>query len=113
VTARPNLRWEISEPKDEFLDGTYMEGQQLFAAALSGKSNRTACTISLKVRQRDLVINQVIRNESALSFFQSLSESQRRLIDIFIAKSLSEATYGNRRYVGEIVLSEAEYQHEE
>jgi hypothetical protein len=112
VKARPNLRWEVSEPNGEPLDGTYMENESLFTASMAEPSNRRVTSIELKVKQRDLVIDQIVRNNSALSFFSSLTENQQRLIDIFIAKSLSEATYGDRKYTGEIVLSEFEYSHE-
>jgi hypothetical protein len=112
VKARPNLRWEVSEPNGEPLDGTYMENESLFTASMAEPSNRRVASIELKVKQRDLVIDQIVRNSSALSFFSNLTENQKRLIDIFIAKSLSEATYGDRKYTGEIVLSEFEYSHE-
>tara|TARA_R100000773_G_scaffold29177_1_gene25060 strand:- start:3789 stop:4583 length:795 start_codon:yes stop_codon:yes gene_type:complete len=113
VTAKPNLRLEVIEADDDPLDGTYMEREKLFEAKTKQGGNRTAATLCLKVKQRDLSIGQIIRNESALSFFSVLTENQRRLIDIFIAKSLSNSVYGSRKYVGEIILSEFEYLHEE
>lgn len=106
VKARPNGRWEVTEPDRDILDGTYMQGDTLFLAKATGKANRRAACVQLKVKQRDLKINKIMRNESAVSFFRRISEDQKRLIDIFIAKSLSNATYSNRKYMGEITLSE-------
>jgi hypothetical protein len=112
VKARPNLRWEVCEPNGEPLDGTYMENESLFTASIAEPSNRRVASIELKVKQRDLLINQISRNNSSITFFKDLTENQRRLIDIFIAKSLSQAVFGDRKYKGEIVLSEFEYTHE-
>lgn len=112
VKARPNDKWEISEYENEVLDGTYLEEHTLFEAELTQQANRVATTIELKVKQRDLAINQIMRNESAVSFFSKLSENQRRLVDIFIAKSLSNSVYGDRKYIGEIILSSYEFEYE-
>ncbi len=108
VRAQPNLRWMVSEPSDNLLDGTYLEEEILFQLKPTDTSNRKNISIDVRVKQRDLVINQIIQTQSAINFFSSFNTNQRRLIDIFIAKSLSAKLY-NGNYIGEILLSKFEF----
>lgn len=112
VKARPNGKWEVSEPNGGVLDGTYLEGDQLFSSSPFEGANRSGVTLQVKVKQRDLSVNKLMRNDLGFSFFNRLSEGDKRLVDIFIAKTLSKAVYGKRKYMGEIVLSEFGYEHE-
>lgn len=112
VKARPNDRWEVSESDREPLDGTYLQQTPLFQALTLPNANRRSLNVSLKVKQRDLSLKQIRRNGESVGRFERITENQRRLIDVFIAKSLSNAVYGNRKYMGEIILSMFEYSDE-
>lgn len=107
VKALPNLRWEVREADDSQLDGTYLESDSLMRFTRTERANRTALLARATVKQRDIKISQVIKDGLSLNFFQRLSTTQRRLMDIFIAKSINSAVRGSGRYVGEITLSSA------
>ncbi len=111
VKAKPNDRWEITEPGGAPLDCTYLLGDKLFSASRNNLANRNTATIELKVKQRDLAINGKFAGAKPPKFLKSLSENQRRLLDIFICKSLSKMCYGDRSYAGEIVVADFEYVH--
>lgn len=106
VRALPNLRWEVSEPDGVPLDGTYLEGDDLVKMQKSDRANRASFRAWVTVKQRDLVIKQIILDTSSRTFFARLNTNQRRLLDIFIAKSLSRALNWGSNYRGEIMLSE-------
>ncbi|WGT48902.1 hypothetical protein [Thioclava nitratireducens] len=106
VRALPQLRWEVSEHDGKALDGTYLEEDQLVALQRTDRANRTSFRASVTVKQRDLLIAQIADSERAVDFFSRLNTSQRRLLDIFIAKSLSSALNYKTPYRGEIKLSE-------
>jgi len=106
VRALPNLRWEVSEPDGNVLDGTYLEGDDLVILQKSDRANQVSFRAWVTVKQRDLVINQITLGTPSLSLFGRLSTTQRRLLDIFIAKSLSSALAWGGTYRGEIKLSE-------
>ncbi|MDD7973891.1 hypothetical protein [Roseinatronobacter alkalisoli] len=106
VRALPNLRWEVSEPDGVPLDGTYLEGDDLVRMQKSDRANRASFRAWVTVKQRDLDIKQIISDASSRTFFGRLSTNQRRLLDIFIAKSLSTALNWGKNYRGEIKLSE-------
>jgi hypothetical protein len=53
------------------------------------------------------VINQVVRDSFSLKYFDRFNPTQRRLMDIFIAKSIDSALRGSGKFVGEITLSTA------
>lgn len=106
VRALPNLRWEVSEPDGEPLDGTYLEGDGLVKLQRADRANRTSFCAWVTVKQRDLVIKQITLGTSSQGFFGRLNTTQRRLLDIFIAKSLSSALNWGGNYCGEIKLSE-------
>lgn len=106
VRALPNLRWEVSEPKDDPLDGTYLENDTLLSMNRLSGANRTSFTATVTVKQRHLQIRQIIQDDISIKFFNRLSTNQRRLLDIFIAKSLSSALNWKQSYRGEIILSE-------
>tara|TARA_R110002072_G_scaffold89424_3_gene200481 strand:+ start:2110 stop:2874 length:765 start_codon:yes stop_codon:yes gene_type:complete len=106
VRALPNLRWEVSEPDGVPLDGTYLEGDDLVKMHKSDRANRASFRAWVTVKQRDLDIKQIILDTSSRNFFGRLNTNQRRLLDIFIAKSLSTALNWGDNYRGEIMLSE-------
>lgn len=108
VKARPNKRWEVAELDNEPLDDTYLENTVLFRANKAIGSNRERIAAEVKVKQRDLLVNQIRITQSAETFFSRLSINQRRLLDIFIAKSISSALYDGKTYIGEIVVSKFE-----
>jgi hypothetical protein len=105
VKARPNLRWEIREADDSPLDGTYLESDSLVRMSRSERPNRTTFVARATVKQRDVSIKQVMRDAASVKFFDRLTKTQRRLMEIFIAKSIDAALRGNGRYSGEITLS--------
>lgn len=107
VTALPNLRWEVREQDDGILRGTYLDGDSLLRVMRSERANRTALIAQARVRQRDVSINQVVHSATALDFFKKQSTTQRRLLGIFIKKSLDAAIRGNGKFTGEIILSAA------
>jgi hypothetical protein len=110
VKARPNDRWEVTEPAQQLLDDTYLCDDILFSIEVNKKANRTRSSLSLKIKQRDLAINGIFADDSSKKFFGRIGENQKRLIDIFISKSLSQLAYTDRKYAGEIIL--AEFEHE-
>lgn len=108
VKARPNDRWEVTEPAQQLLDDTYLCGDALFSAKRTKQPNRCRSSLSLKVKQRDLSISGMFADERSKTFFGRMNENQKRLLDIFICKSLSQLAYADRRYAGELVLAEVE-----
>ncbi len=106
VRAIPNLRWEIREAEDTPLDGTYLDGESLVELTKLEHANRSSLGVTLKVKQRDLEIKQGMSGDLSPKFFARFTNNQRRLLDIFIAKSLSAAVSGRGEYRGEISLSE-------
>lgn len=105
VRAIPSLRWEVSEPDGAPLSGTYLGGESLLGLAKAERANRSSLSVNVRVRQRDLNVRQVMTGASSLIFFSRICNTQRRLLDIFIAKSLSAAVSGGGKYLGEIILS--------
>lgn len=106
VRAIPSLRWEVSEPDGAQLSGTYLDGESLLGLAKGERANRSSLSVNVRVRQRDINISQVMTGVSSLNFFNRIGNTQRRLLDIFIAKSLSAAVSGGGKYLGEIMLSD-------
>lgn len=107
VKALPNLRWEVREADDSRLDGTYLESDSLVRFTRTERANRTALLARATVRQRDVAIGHVVRDSISWRCFERFNTTQRRLLDIFIAKSIDSALRGRGRYVGEITLSSA------
>ncbi len=107
VKALPNLRWEVREADDSRLDGTYLESDSLLRFTRTERANRTALLARATVRQRDVAISQVVKDATSWKYFERFSTTQRRLLDIFIAKSIDSALRGRGQYVGEITLSTA------
>lgn len=108
VKALPNLRWEVREADDSRLDGTYLESDRLVRFTRTERPNRTALLARATVRQRDVEIGQVVRDTFSWKCFERFSTTHRRLLDIFIAKSIDSALRGPGKYVGEITLSSAD-----
>lgn len=106
VRALPNLRWEVSEPNEDPLDGTYLENDDLLRLQTNPNSNRSKFSARVAVKQRHLLIKQIIRDQESSWFFSRANNNQRRLLDIFIAKSLSSGLNWRETYKGEIILSE-------
>ncbi|TJZ90587.1 hypothetical protein FA743_14395 [Paracoccus gahaiensis] len=107
VKAMPNLRWEVREADDSQLDGTYLESDSLVRFTRTERANRTAVLARATVKQRDVTIGNVVRDPISWRYFKRFSTTQRRLLDIFIAKSIDSALRGSGKYVGEITLSSA------
>ncbi|MFD1483615.1 hypothetical protein [Paracoccus nototheniae] len=107
VKALPNLRWEVSEADKSQLDGTYLESDSLVRFTRTERANRTAVLARATVRQRDVAIGNVVKDLISWKYFERFNTTQRRLLDIFIAKSIDSALRGSGKYVGEITLSSA------
>ncbi len=106
VRAIPSLRWEVSEPDGAQLSGTYLNGESLLGLARAERANRSSLSVRVGVRQRDLNINHVVTGVASLNFFNKIGNTQKRLLNIFITKSLSAAVSGSGKYLGEIILSD-------
>ncbi|MBM3603287.1 MAG: hypothetical protein FJX25_00695 [Alphaproteobacteria bacterium] len=107
VKALPNLRWEVREEDESRLDGTYLESDSLMRFTRTERANRTAVLARATVRQRDVAISQVMKDPLSWKYFERFNTTQRRLLNIFIAKSIDSAVRGNGKFVGEITLSSA------
>ncbi|HMQ97035.1 hypothetical protein [uncultured Paracoccus sp.] len=110
VKALPNLRWEVREADDSPLNDTYLESDSLVRFARAERANRTTVLARATVRQRDVAIDQVVKDKLSLRYFTRISRTQRRLMEIFILKSIDSALRGTGKYVGEITLSSANIQ---
>ena len=110
VKALPNLRWEVREADDSPLNDTYLESDSLVRFARAERANRTTVLARATVRQRDVAIDQVVKDKLSLRYFTRISQTQRRLMEIFILKSIDSALRGTGKYVGEITLSSANIQ---
>lgn len=108
VTAAPNLRWEVREHDDGVLRGTYLDGQRLLRVTRAERANRSALIARATVKQKDVSIDQVVHSALALRFFRRPDVTRRRLMDIFIKKTLDAAIRGGGKFAGQIVLSKAE-----
>jgi len=106
VRALPNLRWEVSELDDEPLKGTYLENDELLHLRSLEQANRAALSATILVKQRHIVIKQIIRDSYSATFFNRFNTNQRRLLDLLIAKSLSASLNLDGKYRGELKLSE-------
>jgi hypothetical protein len=113
VKARPNLRWEVREPTGVPLDATFLAGDRLLALTKRDGGNRNYSFLELKVKQRDLRISPARGHAKTEKRFSDLTTTKRRILDIFIAKSLSSASYSKQEYRGEILVSRCEFNHEE
>lgn len=102
VKAVPNLRWEVSEYDGTALTDTYLTEDTLVTVNKSDRSNRCSVTTSVTVKQRHLEIQSIEQK----SFFNRRGNNKQRLLDIFVAKSLSAAISAGGGYRGEIKLSE-------
>lgn len=103
VKARPNNRWEITKFNNGLLDGTFMNGSILCQIKHSNSANRHAGSLTLEVSQKDLILQA--REQSRISFF---SNNKKKLLGIFIAKSMSI----DANYNGKIVLCKSEWEDE-
>lgn len=108
VTSAPNLRWEVREHDDGVLKGTYLEGQSLLRVTRAERANRSALIARATVKQKDVSIDQVVHSALAMRFFKRPDATRRRLMDIFIKKTLDAAIRGDGKFTGQIVLSKAE-----
>lgn len=108
VTAAPNLRWEVCEHDGGVLKATYLEGQSLLRVTRAERANRSALIARATVKQKDVSIDQVVHSALAMRFFKRPDATRRRLMDIFIKKTLDAAIRGDGKFTGQIVLSKAE-----
>lgn len=108
VTAAPNLRWEVREHDDSVLRGTYLDGQSLLRVTRAERANRSALIARATVKQKDVSIDQIVHSALALRYLRRPDATRRRLMDIFIKKSLDAAIRGGGKFTGQIVLSKAE-----
>lgn len=108
VAALPNLRWEVREVDDRRLQGTYLEGDCLLRLTPAERANRSAVVARTTVKQRDVSIDQVVASAVSFEFFKKMSNTKRKLMELFIKKSLDSALQGSGKFTGEITLSVAE-----
>lgn len=102
VKALPNLRWDVSEYDGTALTDTYLAEDTLVTVNKSDRSNRCSVTTSVTVKQRHLEIRPIEQKR----FSNLRGNNKQRLLDIFVAKSLSAAISAGGGYRGEIKLSE-------
>lgn len=105
VRAIPNLSWEVSEYDGTALDGTYLDNDQLVGLTRAAGANQTLFEAKISVKQRHITIRPLESSTLSTSVLAKFDDTKKRLMDIFIAKSLSAAVSRERRYSGEIMLS--------
>lgn len=105
VKAIPNLKWEIAEHDGSMLNETYLESDQLVSLTEISKANRRMVSVDVSVKQRDLRI-EMVRKGVAVGVLGIMNNTQRRLLDIFIAKSINSRIPGAGQYQGGIKLSQ-------
>ncbi|MCG7572393.1 hypothetical protein MHM39_02340 [Phaeobacter sp. CNT1-3] len=113
VKARPNLRWEVREPDGTPLNSTLLLNDRLVAFSKHSTANRRRSSLSLRAKQRDIQIKPHSGDAKTEKLFAYLTTNKKRLLDIFIAKSLHEAATSSQPYRGEILISQCEHDHEE
>lgn len=105
VKAIPNLKWEITEHDGSMLNETYLESDQLISLTERSKANRRMVSVDVSVKQRDLRIEMVRKGVTA-GVLGKINNTQRKLLDIFIAKSINSKIPGAGQYQGGIKLSQ-------
>ena len=111
VTPRGGQKWEIVEPSNQALDGTYL-AHDVALCRLQAKrgANQKEVTARVYVKQRDLIFRY---DQSGVVMFTRLSKNKERVLNILIAKALNaKAAAGGHLYTGSLVLSEAVSEHE-
>ncbi len=101
VLARPNHQWDVQEPEGGPLDGSYLVNAKLCVLRRKAGANRIRVTGRLSVRRKDLVFD----HEDA-SWFDRLSQTKRRLLDLFLTRIL--ASDDSRRGPGVLYFSTTE-----
>jgi hypothetical protein len=102
ISARPNHAWEITEPQDALLGGSYLVDAAICDLVAKAKSNRQCVVGAIVVRQRDLQIDVV----DGQKWFNRNKESVKNII---IAKSMHEqSSPRGDSYKGALVLSKIE-----
>lgn len=104
VRALPSLQWEVSEQTNEPLSATYLNGDTLLKIVKSDKANRSSISMHISTRQRDILIKPEKAEAKTFAFFEQRDQNKKRLMDIFITKSLSHSLSW-QDYRGEIKLS--------
>lgn len=100
VKALGNNRWEITEFNGEPLAGTYLNGKkQLCRLRAAPLANRNAVTVTVIVKQKDLVLDR------KANFPKNLTLTREKMLKIVIAKAISSNA---DKYNGNIQLSEIE-----
>lgn len=104
----PNSRWELREPQDAPLDGTYLEHELLCSVEPSTGSNRRALQIRIICHQSDLELVPMG------GLLDRVSITKQRMAAIVVAKSISNTEKSNSgNYRGKIVIAQSEYCDEE
>ncbi len=104
VKAVANLKWEITEHDGSALCETYLESDRLVALRERSKINRKYISVDISIKQRDLRIENSTKGLAA-GVLGRLTGNQKRLFDIFIAKSINSKTPEAGTYSGAIKLS--------
>lgn len=99
VAPMPGLRWEVTEPPNQSLNGRYVEGAALCSLESRHGANRFAVSVQASVLQKDLVFN-----DDQLGFF-GREKTRDRLVAIFMAKC---ATLNASAYAGRVLLSKVD-----
>jgi len=99
VRALGGDRWEISEPDETPLEGTYLNDKRICSVVPSKGANRQVVKVTTEVKQRDLDFDH------SHKFFRGLTATHSRLAKIVIAKAING---GGSEYRGKVILSEVE-----
>lgn len=105
VKAVTNLKWEVTEPDGSLLSETYLESDRLIALRERLKTNRRYISVDVSVKQRDLSIEASHRS-LASGVLNRLTNNQKKLFDIFVAKSINSKIPGSATYSGAIKMSQ-------
>lgn len=101
VKARGAMNWEVSEARNEQLDGTYLNDEVLCRVIGTKGANAQTIEILANAKQKDLVL-RVTRNGSRIPF---LSNNHEKMLKVVLAKALSAS---NSDYSGVITFSKSE-----
>jgi hypothetical protein len=109
VCAKPNFSWIVSELRDDqSLEATYLSNDCLIRLQLRKNANRRIIKGEILVAQRDIRIEA---HSGSLS--KSTDTNKRRLMDILIAKSLSETINYGSVYLGVVKIAEVSVEFED
>jgi hypothetical protein len=103
VRARGEGVWQFRELGDEFLDGNYLNGNELVRLKVQKESNMREITAQLVVRKRDIVFEEL--EKGIIPIFNS----KRKLLAIMVAKCIAAELSTEFQDDGQITLSAVRY----